>query len=144
MTEQKYSINFITHGKEGFKPPGFRPELPDRFAHHLASLDSEVVPGAGFHIDFIWFRPGEQAGNEVIEETHSHSFDEVITFIGSNPEDIHDLGGEIELWIDGEQHIIDKSFMAFVPAGLSHGPLKMRKIDRPILHYTAGPEEKYE
>jgi hypothetical protein len=148
MNPQKYALNFITHGKTGLKLPEFRPELPDEFAYHLAYLDGEVVPGAGFHVDFIWFRPrekvGEITGNVLVEKPHSHPFNEVITFIGSNPDDIHDLCGEVEFWIDGEQHIIDKSFMAFIPAGLNHAPINIRRIDRPILHYIAGPGKMYE
>jgi hypothetical protein len=47
------------------------------------------------------------------------------------------------LWIDGKQNIIDKSFIAFLPAGVKHGPLKIRKADKPIFHFTAGMGRKY-
>jgi hypothetical protein len=63
--------------------------------------------------------------------------------MGTSKEDPHDLGGEIELWIDGKQNIIDKSFVAFLPAGVEHGPLTIRKIDKPILHFSVGMDKKY-
>ena len=68
----------------------------------------------------------------------------MIAFMGTNPDDIHDLGGEVELWIDGEQNIIDKSFVAYVPPGVVHCPLVIRRIDRPIFHFTAGPGRMYQ
>jgi hypothetical protein len=148
MNEKKYAAHFITHGKAGLKSPEFRTDLPDDFAHHLVYLDGEVIPGSGFHVDFVWFRPRERdltmSQDVVVEKPHRHAFDEVITFIGSNPKNIHDLCGEIEFWIDGEQHLINKSFMAFIPAGLNHGPINIRRIERPILHYVAGPGKRYE
>jgi hypothetical protein len=107
------------------------------------------VPGAKFYAEALWFwprqnsptpRPGEEPG----VKPHTHPFPEMIAFFGTNPDDIHDLCGEIELWIDGEQHIITKSFVAFIPAGVVHCPLKIRRIDRPIFHFTAGPGKVYE
>jgi hypothetical protein len=76
-------------------------------------------------------------------EAHAHDFDEVITFFGTNLEDPHDLCGEIELWLEDEQHIITKSCIVFVPRGMKHGPLIIRRVDRPIFHFAAGPGSVY-
>lgn len=36
-------------------------------------------------------------------DAHSHPFDEIVLFIGSNPKDMRDFGAEIEMWIgEGE------------------------------------------
>jgi len=48
------------------------------------------------------------------------------------------------LWIDGERHVMDRSFVASIPAGLEHGPINFRSIDRPIFHFAAGPGKMYE
>jgi hypothetical protein len=61
-------------------------------------LDDEVVKGA-FYLATSWFwkappGPGPQA--------HAHDFPEILAFFGTNPKDVHDLGGEVELWLDGE------------------------------------------
>jgi hypothetical protein len=53
------------------------------------------------------------------------------------------LGGEIELWLDGERHILKNSFIAFVPKGMIHCPLKIKRVDRPIFHFTTGPGGSY-
>jgi len=144
----KYDKHFIFQDKPNLKLPDFRHEIPENIAHRTVYLDSEVFPDADFYVEALWFWP--RAMPEFDPEAppgvppHTHPFDEVIAFFGTNPDDIHDLGGEVELWIDGEQHLIDKSFMAFVPAGIVHCPLNIRRIDRPIFHFTAGPGKMYE
>jgi hypothetical protein len=146
MAKGKYDLHFITQDKPNLKLPGFRLPPTGISAQRMAVLDGEVLPAADFHAEVVWFRPGEKpkAGQASIEKAHSHPFDEMVSFIGSDPADIHNLGGEIEIWIDGEKQVIDKSFMAYIPAGVVHGPLYIRRIDKPIFHYSAGPGKKYE
>jgi hypothetical protein len=146
MAKGKYDLHFITEDKPNLKMPGFRTALPAKQATRMAVLDGEVLPVADFHGEVVWFWPeGKGKSTEAsIEKAHSHPFDEMVSFIGSDPADIHNLGGVIEIWIDGEKQVIDKSFMAYIPAGVVHGPLYIRKIDMPIFHYSAGPGKKYE
>jgi hypothetical protein len=108
-------------------------------ANHIAWLDKGIIPGA-FYMECLWFYEGADV-NRV--EAHIHDFDEVIGFFGTNPQDQRDLGGEIELWLDGEKHILTNSFLAFVPKGMVHCPLKIRRVDRPIFHFTTGPGGSY-
>ena len=74
---------------------------------------------------------------------HTHNWDEIIGFFGSNPDDPRDLCGEIELWMGGEQHVMTNSFITFVPAGMEHCPLRINRVDRPIFHITTGPGGMY-
>jgi hypothetical protein len=108
-------------------------------ANHIAWLDKEQIPGA-FYMECLWYQKGSDT-NRV--EAHVHDFDEVIGFFGTNPADQRDLGGEIELWLDGEKHILTNSFLAFVPKGMVHCPLKIKRVDRPIFHFTTGPGGAY-
>jgi hypothetical protein len=149
MSESKLLKQFVFQDKLNLKLPEFRHEIPKERAHRIVYLDSETVPGAKFYAEALWFwprqiKPEPQPGDEAGVKPHTHPFPEMIAFFGTNPDDIHDLCGEIELWIDGEQHIITKSFVAFIPAGVVHCPLKIRRIDRPIFHFTAGPGKIYE
>jgi len=68
----------------------------------------------------------------------------LIAFFGTNYDDPHDLCGEIELWLEDEQYVMTKSFLAYAPAGMKHCPLKIRRVDRPIFHFAAGLSTKYE
>ena len=145
--EKNNAKYFVFQDKPDLKLPGFRQMLPREIAYRILQLDSEVVPGANFYVEAVWYwpKPEQQSGDKsrVEVQAHTHDFDEFIGFFGTDPDDIHDLCGEIELWIDGEQNIIDKSFLAFVPAGVEHCPLNIRRVDRPIFHFTAGPGRVY-
>ena len=73
---------------------------------------------------------------------HSHGFDEVFVFLGSNREDPDDLGGEVEFWLgegkDTEKYLFTTSTCIFVPKGLVHLPMIFKKIKRPFLLVTFG------
>lgn len=136
---------FVFQSKTDLKLPAFRHEIPIERAFRVVYLDREVVPETDFYLEGLWFWPRKVSPDEKpgVPE-HSHPFDEVVAFFGSNPDDLHDLGGEVELWIDGEKNLINKSFMAFIPAGVKHCPLQIRRTDRPMFHFTAGPGSMYE
>jgi hypothetical protein len=106
----------------------------------LIALDDSVKKGA-FYMETAWFWPGkwpEKRDPNTNTSEHSHPFNEAVAFIGTNRDDPYDLGGEVELWIDGKQNILKRSFVAFIPAGTKHCPLIINKVDRPIFHFTAG------
>jgi mannose-6-phosphate isomerase-like protein (cupin superfamily) len=105
-------------------------------------LDLDQVAGA-FYTDFAWLWGGSAKGNSVVE--HSHDFDEVIGFIGTKggQKDPHDLGGEMEVWLGGEKHLLTKSCLIFVPKGLKHCPIRFKRIDAPILFFTVGMTGTY-
>ena len=112
-------------------------------------LDNDVVPGA-FYTECVWVLPrpagtppGGPAGRKVGTEPHTHDYDEVIAFIGTDLDDPHDLGAEVELWLGDEKHIITKSSLVFIPAGLKHCPLTFLRVDRPVFHFTTGPGKMY-
>jgi hypothetical protein len=140
--DKKY---IVTELKQDVGDAPWTPTFNENEACRVLSLDGKVVPGA-FYMETAWFWPGNWPANKGEEGTvkeHSHEFNETIAYVGTNPDDINDLGGEVELWIDGKPNIIDKSFIAFIPAGTKHGPLKIRSISRPIFHFTAGMSGSY-
>ena len=79
----------------------------------------------------------------VLVETHTHDFDEVLTFIGTDPDAPYDLCGEIEFWMEDEKLSITKSCSVFVPKGMKHCPFIVRKVYRPIFHFMTGPQGTY-
>ena len=115
----------------GKKPPSGR-VMPT----HVMWLDKEVIPGA-FYSESVWIWP-DCASEEPAAEEHTHDFTEVIAFFGTDFEKPRDLCGEVELWLDGEKHVMTQSFLAYIPAGMKHCPLITRKITSPIFHFTVG------
>jgi hypothetical protein len=105
-------------------------------------VDLDRIPGA-LYADFGWLWSGSAKGYSVTE--HSHDFDEVIGFIGTKGglKDPHDLGGEMEIWLGGEKHLVTKSCLIFVPKGLKHCPLRFNRIDAPILFFSVGMTDTY-
>ena len=140
--DEKY---FVTELQGEVGGGSWSPTFSDEEAMRLIELDSDVRKGA-FYMASAWFWPGSWPATKdetgTIKE-HSHEFDEAIAYIGTNPDDPYDLGGEMDFWIDGKQNIIDRSFIAFIPAGTKHGPITINRIDRPIFHFTSGMGEHY-
>jgi len=82
--------------------------------------------------------------NTIHAKPHNHDFDEYLVFIGTNPEDPFDLGGEVEIWLgDEEKHVITRSSTVFVPRGLYHTPIHFNRVDRPIIMFRTGNTLKY-
>ncbi len=140
--DEKY---FVTDLKKNIVNADWTPILTEDEGSLLIKMDSEVRPGA-FYMDTSWYWPGDwpaHKGEEGVAKEHVHDYDEAIAYIGTDPNDIYDLCGEVELWVDGKQNILDRTFIAFIPAGIKHCPLIIRRVDRPIFHFTAGMAKKY-
>jgi hypothetical protein len=76
-------------------------------------------------------------------KSHKHESNEIVAFYGTNPDDPTDLGGEVIFYLDGEKHVLTKSTMMFIPAGMEHAPLVIRRVDRPIFHFSVVMEDTY-
>ena len=106
-------------------------ELYRTFAKRILYMDSSIFPGA-FQMNTVWYHsplPPRGRGE------HTHDFPELLGYYSSDPDDPDDLGAEVEFTIGGEKHLLTKSTMIFVPAGVKHLPMAIRNIRRPILHF---------
>jgi hypothetical protein len=102
-------------------------------------IDGGFVPGSFYAECVMILEPSKGSPPE-----HSHDgFDEIVMFFGTDPERPHDLCGEVEWWMGGEKYVLTESCMVFVPKGLRHCPMYLRRVDRPILHLSTGPSESY-
>jgi hypothetical protein len=148
MAKAKWDKNyFVTELRDIVGAAPWSPVFKDHEAQRLLSLDSNVLKGA-FYMETAWFFPGDWPDKTMGDPTrtigkHVHDYDEAIAWIGTDSKDKYNLNGEIEIWIDGKQNFIDKSFLCFVPAGTEHGPINIRKITKPMFHFTAGMSKKY-
>jgi hypothetical protein len=142
--DKKY---FVTELKDVVGAAPWSPVFKDDEAMRVLSLDSDVMKGA-FYMETAWFFPGDWPDKTAGDPTrtigeHVHDYDEVIAWVGTDPKDRYNLNGEIEIWIDGKQNFINRSFLCFVPAGVKHGPINIRKITKPMFHFTSGTGKKY-
>jgi hypothetical protein len=126
-----YSKHVVTE----LKTPAFPPEavaMYNTFATRILWMDKNVVPGA-FQMNCSWYR---KANSEHLAKAHKHDTPEIIGFFGSDYQKPHDLGAELELWIEDEKFNITKSCMVFLPAGVKHCPIILKRVDRPIFHFS--------
>jgi hypothetical protein len=66
-------------------------------------------------------------------EAHYHPEEEILCFLGFDPDNLGYLGAELELGMgkDYERHIFNKPTIAVCPAGFPHLPLITRWVDKP-------------
>lgn len=74
---------------------------------------------------------------------HNHDFNEYLLFLGTDPKDPFDLGAEVELWIETEKHVFDKTCIVFVPKFVYHCPIIFHRVDRPFVWVTSGDTVRY-
>jgi hypothetical protein len=108
------------------------PGSPD----HLAWMCGSDLDGMDANI--LWgfcSRPGiarRGAG------AHVHRTDEVLVYLGMDPENPDNLGAEIEVDMgkEHERHLIDRSSAIVCPAGTPHTPLVTRWVDKPFAFFA--------
>ena len=124
------------------KTPNFSPETVAsyaEFATRILWMDKNVVPGA-FQMNCSWYNKPD---SEHLGYPHKHSVPEIIGFFGSNPDDPNNLNAEIELWLEDEMFILTKSAMIFVPANMIHCPIILKRVDKPIFHFSVVNDGTY-
>lgn len=129
---------FITTPRPGMTA---RNEDGSLFANAVLEMkgDRLDLPGVPYFSIVWYYSPGQ---HEEIE-THTHDFDEIVGFMGSNPDDPWNLNGKIRMYLDGEWVEITKSCVMFIPAGVEHCPYIIEEVERSILHWSAAAAEDY-
>lgn len=97
----------------------------------LLIYDSGCGFGAGAPLE------GNAGGLQMPKDTpHWHDYDEVFLFVGTDPHDFHDLGGEVEFWLgkgeEAEKYVFSEPTGIFVPKRLVHLPVYFRNVRKPF------------
>jgi hypothetical protein len=109
-------------------------------------ISKDLVPAANTIVEY-GFISGDLTMGEAQSakdfEFHSHDYEEVFLFLGTNPEDTTDLGAEIEFWLgegaERDSVVLTTSSAVYVPGGLVHFPLTYRNVKRPVMQVTIMP-----
>jgi hypothetical protein len=109
--------------------------------------------GTGIGVPFLegMPKPAEMSDSEPpgmsMGGGHAHDFDELFLFIGCDPHDTLNLGGEVETWLgegdEAEKFVLTKASSVFVPAGVVHNPQYYRRVDRPYLMVVIALTSEY-
>jgi len=106
----------------------------------LIYMDDRVVPGS-FYVEAVW----ATAPEPTVHPVHRHDdHDEILGFVSSNVDDPTDLDAEIDLVVDGVKTTITKTCFVHVPAGVEHGGLCFRKINRPVFQIAMSRQPRFE
>jgi hypothetical protein len=138
MTERKYEKYILTD----LSVPNdvqYRQEEYKKRATRILWLEHEILEGADSVILSWYWKATEKEGTP----SHVHDFDEIVGFIGNDYKNPQDLGAEVEFWMEDEQYILNKSCLIWIPRGLRHCPLRVMRIDRPILFLAISMTKKY-
>jgi hypothetical protein len=115
--------------KTGERPgPGSADHLVWMRGKDLEGLDSNIF--WGFHSRPGIWRRGSSA--------HFHPSDEVLVYLGTDPDKIDYLGAEIEIDMgeEHEKHIISKPSVIINPAGTPYAPQVTRWVDKPFAFFA--------
>jgi hypothetical protein len=109
----------------GFKPgPGNADHMTWMYGTDLEGLNVNIAWG-------FCSQPGVwQRG----VGSHVHPTDEVLFFLGIDPDNADSLGAEIEIDLGKEQerYLFNRSSAVLCPAGLPHAPIVTRWVDKPF------------
>lgn len=101
-------------------------------------MESRDLEGFNAHFSFGFIKqPGTL---HPLQASIFHPFDECLVFEGTDTNSILNLGAEIsiELGPEREVHTFTDPSVVLIPKGLPHGPVTVKRLDRPIVHYSIG------
>jgi hypothetical protein len=99
----------------------------------------------GFNANFSFGFVKKPGTFHPMEGALVHPYDEILVFETMNRKSILDMDAEIsvELGEEREEHIFKEPSCVLVPKGTPHGPVTVKKISKPIVHYTIGLANEY-
>lgn len=76
---------------------------------------------------------------------HVHDVDELLFVFGGNPANFFEFDAELELYMgeEGEKNIIDTTAIVYIPKGLVHCPLNIKRVGKPFLFGHIVLAERY-
>ncbi len=91
-----------------------------------------VLPGAGMNMGWQMFvKPYRME-----LESHHHDVDEYLIFLGATlPDLVGSFDAEIELFLgkEYEKHTITQATVLYIPRGLEHNPLDIKRVGKPMM-----------
>jgi hypothetical protein len=119
---------------------------------HVLWIDNDIIPGA-YYGETVWIWPQSfphQISPQELSKRfadakpmfpHVHDFPEILSWYGTDPDHPEDTTTK-GLLLDDEEITLETSWVAYVPAGMTHMPTKIpggKVTSRPIYHFTSGP-----
>jgi hypothetical protein len=81
-----------------------------------------------FDVNFAWGFYSE--AGDWGAKSHTHAHDQFLIFVSLDNQTPYSLGAEIEITLEDEKHIVSAPSCVIIPAGLPHGPIVTRKVEK--------------
>ena len=116
---------------------------------------SELKPGYSLHKEITAPMIGAFGGKDIdganlalgfsyltkpfvmIDAAHKHDFDQFLFFISGDPTNFVEFDAEVELTLDGKVNSITYASWVYIPKGLMHCPLNVKRVTKPIIFVDA-------
>ncbi len=104
----------------------------------LTMMSNVQVAGVNHYIDLAWVF-GEQSykvSKDVTPDISYKTFNQIVLYIGGDPNAPEDLGGQVEVNMDGQLLSFDTTSALFIPKGVRHGPRRVTAYRKPYVMIT--------
>jgi hypothetical protein len=103
----------------------------------MTLMSNVLVPGCNNYIEGRWVYGASRSKSDL--GLHTHDYDEIKLFIGTDWKNPEELGGEIEFMMEEQSLKIERTSTLFVPRGVKHGSLIRKKYTQPYLELKIIP-----
>lgn len=81
----------------------------------------------------------------MVNEPHSHDFDQFLHFYGANSWDITEFDAVVEMSLgeEVEKHIITEPTVLYIPKGMIHCPLNFEVVNKPVIFMNVALTPEY-
>ena len=132
MTEGKYDKYFIK-----------KPIVPGKFCDRLVffSRNYDVVGEKNFSVLLNCITEPFL----MVNDPHSHDFDQFLHFYGADPMNITEFDAvvEISLGEEDEKHIITEPTVLHIPRDVIHCPLEFKVVNKPVIFMNVALTPQY-
>jgi hypothetical protein len=122
------NLENVKHAKTLVELKPWRSVFDSITAPMITALGPKDVPGSRLAIGFAQIvATGDYSG-----PAHKHAFDHYIWMIGTS-DNFVGIDADMEFQLDGVVHQINYPFYAYIPRGMSHCPLIVKRIGKPLI-----------
>jgi hypothetical protein len=99
----------------------------------ITALGEKDIPGSQLVIGFAYI---DQPEDTIGIKAHIHpDRDQWIFLFGAK--NFVEFDADVEFYLDDEWHKIDYPFYAYIPKGMSHEPLRIKRVGKPLIFIDA-------
>jgi hypothetical protein len=91
------------------------------------------IPESNLAIGFAYITKPELLGGD----SHKHPFDQWIFLIGGDSRNFLDFDADVEMTLDGEVKKVNYPCYFFIPRGMYHCPLVVKRVGKPLVFIDA-------